>query len=236
MTSQELRDYIRRKLGAPINHIEITTEQLEDCIEEATDKFVERHYDGIDIDYFFLPMVVGQNSYTLDDDVEAILDIQGASSVFGDDPILMKPFYLGMNDITNIDIYDPSEVEIYRQRVKLINDQFDVAIMFDYNTTLRKLTLAVSPETTESIAIKFYRSATTGNVENVYSNMWLRKYAVALSREQWGVNLGKFGNVTLPGGVVIKGDEILTKAESDKEKLEIELEEEHVEPPDFFFS
>lgn len=233
MTSQELRDYIRRKLGAPVNHIEITTEQLDDCIEESTEKFVEQHYDGIDIDYFFLPMVVGQNIYTLDDDIESILDIQGStSSVFGDDPILMKPFYLGMGDVSGIDVYDATQIEFYRQRMKIIKNQFDVDIMFDYNTTLRKLTLAVAPTTTESIAIKFYRSATTNNVENVYKNLWLKKYAVALAREQWGVNLGKFGNVTLPGGITFKGDEILSMGREDKEALEIELEERYSEPPD----
>ena len=45
-TKQEFANWILRRLGAPVVNVEVTNEQLEDCIDEAVQKFQEWHYDG----------------------------------------------------------------------------------------------------------------------------------------------------------------------------------------------
>jgi hypothetical protein len=41
-------------------------------------------------------------------------------------------------------------------------------------------------------------------------------------REQWGLNLTKFNNVQLVGGLTFNGEQILSEARADKEKMEEE--------------
>ena len=46
-TRQELVDYCKRKLGAPVLEINVADEQIEDCIDDALQFFHERHFDGV---------------------------------------------------------------------------------------------------------------------------------------------------------------------------------------------
>jgi hypothetical protein len=66
----------------------------------------------------------------------------------------------------------------------------------------------------------------------IFDSLWLKNYAAALARIQWGVNLGKYEGVQLPGGGTPNAAGILEKGEADKEKLLIELDEKYTEPPD----
>ncbi|ASD52074.1 head-tail adaptor Ad2 [Pseudomonas phage PspYZU05] len=48
---KDLKDQILRRLGAPIINIEVTTEQIYDCIQRALELFGEYHYDGVNKTY-----------------------------------------------------------------------------------------------------------------------------------------------------------------------------------------
>ena len=46
-TRQELIDYCKRKLGAPVLEINVADEQIEDLVDDAVQFFPERHFDGV---------------------------------------------------------------------------------------------------------------------------------------------------------------------------------------------
>jgi hypothetical protein len=46
-TRQELIDYCKRKLGAPVLEINVADEQIEDLVDDAVQFFQERHFDGV---------------------------------------------------------------------------------------------------------------------------------------------------------------------------------------------
>ena len=46
-TRQELIDYCKRQLGAPVLEINIADEQVEDLLDDAIQYFQERHFDGV---------------------------------------------------------------------------------------------------------------------------------------------------------------------------------------------
>lgn len=64
---------------------------------------------------------------------------------------------------------------------------------------------------------------------DVYSNKWLKRYATALAKMQWGTNLKKYQNTELPGGLVIDGQTIYNEGKEDAEKLEEELRNSQLE-------
>lgn len=52
----QLKDEILRRLGAPIVKIEVTTEQVYDCIQRALDLYAEYHYNGSNKGYIILTL------------------------------------------------------------------------------------------------------------------------------------------------------------------------------------
>jgi hypothetical protein len=67
----------------------------------------------------------------------------------------------------------------------------------------------------------------------VYDDSWLKEYATQLVKRQWGENLKKYGNYTLPGGMVINGQGIWEEATTDIARLEVQLRDFYEEPPMF---
>ena len=68
---------------------------------------------------------------------------------------------------------------------------------------------------------------------DVYKDKWLKRYATALAKVQWGTNLKKYSNTELPGGLTVDGQAMYEEAWQEKEKLEEELKSSGLEM-DFF--
>ena len=88
-------------------------------------------------------------------------------------------------------------------------------------------------------------SAVTANVTNVamtktgMSDVWndrfLKQYATAKIKKQWGENLKKFGNIQMPGGVVLNGKEIWDEADAEIAKIEEEMQSYNILPSEMFY-
>lgn len=77
-------------------------------------------------------------------------------------------------------------------------------------------------------------SVTKTGLSDVWENRFLKKYATALIKKQWGENLKKFGGIQMPGGVTLNGKEIYDEASEDISKMEEDLISTNVLPGDMF--
>lgn len=68
----------------------------------------------------------------------------------------------------------------------------------------------------------------------VYDDMFLKKYATALIKRQWGENMKKFGGIQLPGGVTLNGDKIFEEAITEINSIEDEMQSRYELPPSFY--
>ena len=73
-------------------------------------------------------------------------------------------------------------------------------------------------------------TATISGNSDVWGDRFLKKYAYALIKMQWGNNLKKFAGVQLPGGVTLNGKEIYDEAVEEIAKLEEEMQVINVLP------
>ena len=78
--------------------------------------------------------------------------------------------------------------------------------------------------TDDYLIIECYRKLDPDVYTDLYDNMHLKRYASALIKKQWGMNLSKFQNVALLGGVTMNGEQIFSQAQEDIEKLETYIE------------
>jgi hypothetical protein len=67
----------------------------------------------------------------------------------------------------------------------------------------------------------------------VYDDMFLKKYATALIKRQWGENMKKFGGIQLPGGVTLNGDKIYEEAVTEIQQIEEDMQLKYELPPTF---
>ena len=67
----------------------------------------------------------------------------------------------------------------------------------------------------------------------VYDDLFLKKYATALIKRQWGENLKKFQGIQMPGGVTLNGDQIYGEAVQEIQAIEEEMQKKYELPPQF---
>ena len=79
----------------------------------------------------------------------------------------------------------------------------------------------------EYLVIECYRKLDPNTFTDVYDDMWLKKYATALTKYQWGENLSKFSGIQLPGGVELDGSQMKQEAQEEILRLEEEARLNH---------
>lgn len=84
------------------------------------------------------------------------------------------------------------------------------------------------------IVVECYRIIDPDTFTDVYNDYYLKKYATALIKKQWGQNLIKFEGMQMPGGVTFNGRQIYDDAIADIEKLEEEMRLNWEDPVDFY--
>ena len=81
------------------------------------------------------------------------------------------------------------------------------------------------------LVIDCFRLMNPSEYPRVYNDSFLKPYATALIKRQWGQNLLKFQGVKLPGGVELNGREIYEDAEKDLEKIRENMSNTYELPP-----
>jgi hypothetical protein len=74
----------------------------------------------------------------------------------------------------------------------------------------------------EYLIIECYRKLDPSDFTDIYNDMWLKRYATALVKYQWGENLSKFQGIPLPGGVTLDGSQMKQEAQEEIQRLEEE--------------
>ena len=72
--------------------------------------------------------------------------------------------------------------------------------------------------------IECYRKLDPNSFTDIYDDIYLKRYATALIKRQWGANLSKFSGVAMLGGVTMNGETIFSQATEELEKLEEQIQ------------
>jgi hypothetical protein len=146
-------------------------------------------------------------------------------------------YQLRLNDMFDL----LSTSMIYYQQVKgqlaLIDQLLVGSKSFRYQRHQNRIFLDMSWETDvsvgEYIITEAYRILNPEEWSDVYNDRFLKRYATALIKRQWGANLKKFEGIQMPGGVTLNGQKIYDEAMEEIRYLETEAQTTYVEPPNF---
>tara|TARA_R100000008_G_scaffold56666_2_gene34945 strand:+ start:5519 stop:6334 length:816 start_codon:yes stop_codon:yes gene_type:complete len=85
----------------------------------------------------------------------------------------------------------------------------------------------------EYLIIECYRKIDPTTYTDIYDDIYLKRYATALIKRQWGANLSKFNGVQLLGGVEMNGAEIYSQATEEIQRLEEQIQLAFETPIDY---
>ena len=86
-------------------------------------------------------------------------------------------------------------------------------------------------EVDEFIVLECFRLLNPNDYTRVWNDSFLKRYATALLKKQWGQNLLKFQGVKLPGGIEMNGRQIYDDAEKDLEIIREQMSNTYELPP-----
>ena len=86
-------------------------------------------------------------------------------------------------------------------------------------------------EVDEYLLIEVHELLDPATYTSVYNDRFLKRYATALMKRQWGQNLSKFEGLQLPGGVTYSGTTLMQEATTEIETLETQMQMNYEEMP-----
>ena len=87
--------------------------------------------------------------------------------------------------------------------------------------------------TGEFLIIECYRKIDPASYSDIFDDIYLKRYAAALIKRQWGANLSKFNGVAMLGGVTMNGETIYSQALEELDKLEEQIQLSFETPIDY---
>tara|TARA_B110000259_G_scaffold121760_1_gene138173 strand:+ start:955 stop:1764 length:810 start_codon:yes stop_codon:yes gene_type:complete len=130
-----------------------------------------------------------------------------------------------LNNIEDITGYNVQNYYMSMTHLQFLQEILVGKPMIRYNKHVNRLYLDVNKDFMvpgEYVIIEAYDVIDGDLYSDVWGDRWLQNYATVLVRENWGLNLTKFSGMQLVGGVTFNGEQILSEAKADREKMEEE--------------
>jgi len=111
----------------------------------------------------------------------------------------------------------------------------DIISIGGEEVTIKKIVSPTVIETRGPVSTdKTNATATKEGYSDVWNDRFLKMHATAKIKQQWGNNLKKFGNIQMPGGVVLNGQQIYDEASAELKTIEEEMQSYNVLPNDMY--
>jgi hypothetical protein len=247
-TREEFTDYCLRRLGFPVIEINVAEEQVDDRIDDAIEKYWDYHFDGVEEDYLIVPITdsdVANGYIALEERVFSVISIlpvgSDVSTGVGGGDLFNAQYQFFMNDFYNSsNIIGNNLAYLNSMKSYLSTLQMTVSPInsFNFNRKTNKLrfneSLSLLKQKSSNLVLKIYKKLDVSVYNDIWADEFLKEYATALIKRQWGENLKKFGSMSLPGGITINGEAIYSEAVTEIDKLETRLTRDLQLPLDMF--
>ena len=257
------KSYCLRALGFGVIDINVSDDQADDRIDEALQYFAQYHYDGIEKMYLKYKIteadITRARANTTTTSTDTVDSSVTASFEEGNNFIPMPSSVVSVIqifDFTNAvqqnmfdiryqlrlnDLYDFSSTSIIHyqmtmQQLDLLSHVLVGEVPIRFNQHQNRLYLDMDWEqmtADEYLIIECYRKIDPDTYTDIYDDIYLKRYATALIKRQWGANLSKFNGVATLGGVTMNGEQIYSQAIEEIQRLEEQIQLSFETPIDY---
>jgi len=132
--------------------------------------------------------------------------------------------------------FDMSYYYMIKQYFETLDMVVNVGGLVQYRFNKRQDRLYLDIDRTRIIEGKYliiecYRALDPQAWSQIYNDSFLKKYATALIKRQWGQNMIKYNNIQLPGGVTMNGRQLWEDGNNEVKDLESRMLTDYSLPP-----
>ena len=225
------KSYCQRKLGSPVIQINVSDDQIEDRIDDALEYYQDYHFDAVEDTYVPYQITTDDvsNKYITTDQsiigVKQIIPLYQKNS-FSTNMFDVK-YQLFLNDVYNLSSAEMLTYQVTQDHLQMVNNIIHGTVPIRYQRHMNRLYADVDWGhdiiKDEYIIMEATRIIDPNVYTDVWNDRWLKRYATALIKKQWGENLSKFEGVQLPGGITFSGSQILQEAKEEIQTLEEQM-------------
>lgn len=241
---QTLIDYCLRKLGVPVIEINVSPDQIEDCVDDAIQIYQDFHSDGTMRTYLSHQVTTQDlaNGYiTLDPRINYVSALFPINGGFAGGGMFSIKYQFMLNDVTSLYnmVGDLAYYEQMQQYFSLLEMQLNGTPQVQFVRRMNRLyvwgdTVDGDIKVGDYIVAEVYQSVDPQEALSVYNDRFIKSYTTALIKQRWGSTLSKFEGVQLPGGVTLNGNLIYEQATEELKELKESLRLEGELPIDFY--
>ena len=167
-----------------------------------------------------------------------VLPVNGPSSGMNNRNNMFDLIYqFRLNDMYNLLSADMVYYTQVQQHLSMLDMLLVGDRSFKYNRKMDKMYIDMNWEEVlnpdDFIVVECYRILDPNTYTQVYNDRFLKTYATALIKKQWGDNMKKFGGIQLPGGVILNGKEIYDEAVEEIRMIQQDMQLSSELPVDF---
>lgn len=234
-TKQDVVERVLRKLGSPPLKVELTPAQLEDAYDDAVRWFIGRK--GVR-SWVKLNVVAGKQDYTeLPDNIDSVVEVVPPKSGLWDVmPWGAEAAFLGIHNRIPIDEDSPFSPSAYdadysavvqglqysEQARRILGGDFG----WEWNSSERLLRIYPKPTSPGYMMVGYIANEIDLRKMQVREVDLVVRRALAEAKGSLGRIRSKYQEWPMAGGdKTMDGDTLLTEAETEKEKLDVEIED-----------
>jgi len=227
MNCEELRQWILRRLGAPVQKVELCEENVSDAVEQARRWFAAKK--GVK-KFFKFQALPNKVDYLLDCQIDQVLEVAFEESK-NDLSLVYSPFTLP-DEAIPYSVFATGGVSggIYSDYVQTLQyiemAKRILSAELDYRFDQDSRTLYLSPPPSVAKFVILQAKVHFVKIEELSErdHDLLKRYALACAREDLAWIRGKYDSYPgAQGTVQLDADRLLQRAQEEKEKLEEEI-------------
>jgi hypothetical protein len=234
------KEYCLRKLGKGVVQINVSNEQVEDRIDDALEYFQDYHSDATTRTYIKHEVTqaeIDQAYITLDDEVTSVVRVLSIDDASSSSSMFDVRYQMHLNDVFDFTSVSASEFTTMRGHLSMLDDLFNGVTPIRHERHTDKLMIDFSwtdnLNAGDYIIIEAFKILDPTVNTQIWNDRFLKEYATAQIKEQWGMNVSKYEGIQLPGGVTMNGRAILEEAKQEITELEEQMQLKHELPVDF---
>lgn len=242
-TRADFAEYCLRKLGKPVIRINVSQSQVDDRIDDAIQAWNDKHYDGTEkswIGYALTEQDILNGYITLPSDIMTVDQMIPMSTIYkehGTDSLFSYRYQYMLQNLSPFQPLDMLNYYMTITNLQDVNDMINTTERFEFTKHKSKLMIYRGLETSkvgEVITFHVFKKINPEVTPDAWNDKWLKRYATALIKQNFGQNMKKHGEIQMLGGVSVNGQQIFDEATAEITDLEEDLRSTYEEPIDFF--
>jgi len=227
-TRAEFSAFCLRELGAPVIKINLSEQQVDDCVDQALYLYGQYHMEGSDKTYYKYQVQQADidNGYiTLPQNIIGAVRIFPIGDALNTNSLFNMRYQFVINDLYNISNVSLIPYYMVMNHVQFLEQMLvgQQPIRFNRHNNILYIDMDWSLITVgEYLVVECYGVLDPTEYSGIWSDRWLQDYCTALIKKRWGSVLKKI-NLPLPGGSNINGQQLYNEAVEEIKDLRTEL-------------